>query len=102
MLIKEWEFLSDLIYGRYMSYLYDLEIVYDIADHPSPYNYYSVMHFDFAHIVWEDGNFESHHIEWCIDEGINSSMDKRFKRLLLRSLKELLLLPKYEGCEDYE
>ena len=102
MLIRQWEDKAGIIYDRYISYLYNLELFYELSDDLSTQlSYFSVMHFDFAHIVWEVGNFESHHIEWCINKSISSDMHIRFKKLLTRSLKELLLLPKYEECEDY-
>lgn len=97
MLIKQWEYRMDDIYDIYRDLISDLV---EELPHLS-YNPTSVMHFDFAHIVWEDGNFESNHIEWCINEGIGSDMHIRFKKLLTRSLKQLLFLPKYEECEDY-
>jgi len=102
MLIKQWEAEADIIYDRYIAYLYDLELFYELSDDmTTQHSYYNVMHFDFAHVVWEDGAFESHHVEWCVNEGISSELHIRFKKLLTRSLKELLLLPKYEECEDY-
>ncbi len=65
---------------------------------------YVAMNFSIAHIVWEDGNFESKHIESCL----KTVEEKDYKRYpdciewVIWSLKGLLLLPKYEDCEDYD
>lgn len=101
MLIKEWEERADVIYNRYIRYLYELEMEYQIDDKPFDTSPQCLMEYTFAHIVWADYNFESYHVQWSLDEGEADTMDIRCKRLVSRSLKELLLLPKYEGCEDY-
>ncbi len=61
--------------------------------------------FGHSHIVWEDYNFESDHIEWCISEIEKSQRcwKSDICTFLVRSsLVHLLQLPKYEDCIDYE
>ena len=60
-----------------------------------------------AHIVWEDENWETHHINWCLEhfdeyKGENS---KEELRVVKWSLEELLKVPEEERCiepEDYD
>lgn len=61
--------------------------------------------FGHSHIVWEDYNFESGHIKWCISEIEKSERcwKSDIRTFLVRSsLVHLLHLPKYEDCVDYE
>ena len=91
MFIYEWESEANKIYN----------LVMDICDSEDIYN---VMHFSVGHIVWEDGNFESCHIQWCL-ENISDEKYTLYSDCIewvIWSLKGLLLLPKYEDCEDYD
>lgn len=67
---------------------------------------YNTLNFRFGHIVWEDFNYESWHIQWCLDQQNNTDyndMEPFEKEILVKSLQMLLEdLPKYEECEDYE
>lgn len=69
-------------------------------------NSYNILGFYFGHIVWEDFNYESWHIKWCLDQQNNKEydvLDTFEKQVLVNSLEMLLKdLPKYEECEDYE
>lgn len=61
--------------------------------------------FGHSHIVWEDHNFESDHIKWCISEIEKSerSWKSDIRTFLVKSsLVHLLHLNKYEDCVDYE
>jgi hypothetical protein len=56
----------------------------------------TAMHYSGAHSVWEDENFERHHVQWCLDhwgeyrsESVNDVQDAAVKQSLL----ELLALP---------
>lgn len=67
---------------------------------------YLSMHYGPAHIVWEDENFETSHIQWCIDhasEYRNNLTDEQFKAVV-DSLKELLTVPEPLRLEpeDYD
>ncbi len=55
---------------------------------------FSALHFDFAHIVWEDSNFERHHVQWCLDHRDEfGTLSASAKAIVARSLEELLALP---------
>jgi hypothetical protein len=64
-----------------------------------------LLHYHAGHIVWCDGNYESYHIESCIEDITRFNEDYNYPLELLQiledSLQSLLTLPKYEDCEDY-
>ncbi len=54
----------------------------------------SAMHYGPAHIVWEDENFERHHVQWCLDHFDDYRGDHTDKELtaVKQSLLDLLQL----------
>lgn len=55
------------------------------------------MHFGPAHIVWEDENFERHHIQWCLDHFADAATNTQHSAEELdavrQSLVDMLRLP---------
>lgn len=62
---------------------------------------FMAMNFGPAHIVWEDHNFDSASIQWCLDNFEYYKSDhseENLKRVKWSLEGLLLLLPKYEDC----
>lgn len=59
----------------------------------------SAMHYNIAHIVWDDENFERHHIEYCLNEATphydedGNGHSPAQVEWVRESLRELLKLP---------
>ena len=73
---------------------------YDIAGE-------SAMSYGPAHIVWEDENFETEHIQWCIDHAVEYRRDLTDEQFnaVVTSLRELLAVPEAIRCcepTDYD
>ncbi|MDY6957642.1 MAG: hypothetical protein SVK08_00660 [Halobacteriota archaeon] len=67
----------------------------------------SPLHFGPSHIVWEDENFEDHHIEWCLGQFDEYKDDYSESDLsaIRWSLEELLKIPRPLRCpqpDDYD
>lgn len=65
------------------------------------------LHYGGAHIVWEDENFETHHIQWCLDtfEEHSKKLTLKEKTVVKWSLEEMLKLPEDIRCiepDDYD
>lgn len=65
----------------------------------------SAMHYGAAHIVWEDENFERHHVQWCLDhfeEYKHDDATTEENEAVRHSLMELLALPDdiLDPCPD--
>lgn len=60
----------------------------------------SAMHFGHGHLVWEDENFETEDIEWCIEHAPehSSGLSDSEVEAVTRSLQELLALPENIRC----
>lgn len=65
------------------------------------------MHSGAAHIVWEDENFERHHIQWCLDnfephEYATNEENEAVRQSLLELLKlpDNLLAPEPQAYRD--
>jgi len=68
---------------------------------------YSPLNFGPAHIVWEDENFETHHVQFCIDHfdeyGYNLTDHER--SVVMESLEKMAKLPEEQRCiepPDYD
>jgi len=59
---------------------------------------FDAMHFGPAHIVWEDGNMEDHHIQWCLDHFDKYVRDFSDEEMapVRRSLEQLLEVPELD------
>lgn len=83
---EEWMQKADAIYNHVMKNC-DAEDIWD------------VMHFGLAHIVWEDGNYQPHHIRLCISDYEDKVAEGKYSKEALDwtlwSLNQLLLLPEY-------
>lgn len=55
----------------------------------------SAMHFGPAHIVWEDDNFETEHVQWCLDnfDEYADDLTEAQKQIVRESLRRLLEIP---------
>ncbi len=56
----------------------------------------SAMHYGAAHIVWDDENFERHHVQWCLDnfeEYKHKEASDAENEAVKQSIIELLELP---------
>lgn len=64
------------------------------------------MHYGPAHIVWEDENFETNNVQWCIDNYKKYPCDTSKDTLLVvESLRKLLEIPEEIRCcvpNDYD
>lgn len=65
------------------------------------------MHFGPGHIVWEDENFESENIQWCIDNAGTYRGDLTDEEVasVVKSLARLLDVPEHIRCcepSDYD
>jgi hypothetical protein len=60
------------------------------------------LNFGPAHIVWEDSNFETHHIQWCIDhaEDYRRNLCSLEFDAVMNSLKELLTVPEEQRMQE--
>jgi hypothetical protein len=55
------------------------------------------MHFGPAHIVWEDENFETHHIQRCLDnfDRYSEDLTEKQREVVRWSLEEMLKIPEH-------
>ena len=110
MLTEEWEDQATIIYNNACNLINEWngerweEAIFKGAEHNEIHST-NVLDYHAAHIVWADGNFETHHINWCLSEIDEVNSEKGYPEeiisILRESLNNLLLLPPYEDCVDY-
>lgn len=58
------------------------------------------LHFGPSHIVWEDSNFGTHTIKWCLENGITDYIKEAYSaediNIAMQTMRDLLEIPEEE------